>query len=249
MMFTRSFPLEDMKVASTDGRTVEAYAAVFDTPTEIRDRDGHYLETISRTAFDKTIRERGPAGFGVFYHHGMTLGGTPSERGSVPIATSLEVRADARGVFTRARYHKTPLAEEVLEAIREGSITGQSFSGRFLQSSPARVPRARAGGELPTVVRTEIAMREYGPTPTPAYAAAEIVGVRALVDSIGHLTEEERADLVRALTTPTTPAGAGGDTDTPQEGAVPDEPAESHSGPSLTRARARARLLKMGVLL
>src|SRR5690349_1314009 len=34
--FTRSYPLDDIRIRSGgDGRTVEAYAAVFDTPSEI----------------------------------------------------------------------------------------------------------------------------------------------------------------------------------------------------------------------
>lgn len=249
--FTRSFPLEDISVVSGgSGREVEAYAAVFDTPAEIHDADGHYMERLAPTVFDKTIAERGLR-IPVFYNHARTLHGASSERGSVPIGTPLEIRADGRGLFTRTRYHRTPLADEVLEAIREGSIRGQSFSGRFLQSNPARVPRRRTGGELPTVTRTEIALTEYGPTPIPAYEGAEILGVRSLLAGITGLSDEDRAELIRALTTSTTPApGAGDDTDTPTEGAVTDEPTTAgHSGPALTRARARARLMKMGVLL
>ncbi|WP_160051433.1 HK97 family phage prohead protease [Nocardiopsis sp. FR26] len=250
-VFTRSFPLEDISVVSDgDGRTVEAYAAVWDAPTEIRDADGHYMEVISRSAFEKTLSERGLR-IPVLYNHGRTLHGVSSERGSVPIGTPLEIRADGRGLYTRTRYHKTPLADEVLEAIREGSIRGQSFSGRFIQSNPARVPRRTRGGELPTVIRTEIALSEYGPTPIPAYEGAEILGVRSLVDRLGGLSEEERAALIAALTTPasTTPEpGAGDDTDTPTEGAVTDEPTAGHSGPVMSPRHVRARLRKAGLL-
>lgn len=248
--FTRSFPLDDIQVTGDgDGRTVEAYAAIFDTPAEIRDVDGHYMEVIGRSAFDKTISERGTR-LPVFYNHGRTLHGQSSERGSVPIGSPVEVRVDGRGLYTRTRYHRTPLADEILEAIREGSIRGQSFSGRFLQSTPARVPRRQRGGELPTVTRTEIRLTEYGPTPIPAYEGAEILGVRSLVDRLGGLSEEERAELIAALTPATTPeSGAGAGTDTSTEEAVTDEPTTGHSGPSMTRVQARARLLKMGILL
>jgi HK97 family phage prohead protease len=249
-LFTRSFPLEDISVVSDgDGRTVEAYAAVFDTPTEIRDADGHYMEVIGRSAFDKTVSERGTR-LPVFYNHGRTLHGMSSERGSVPIGSPLEVRVDGRGLYTRTRYHRTPLADEILEAIREGSIRGQSFSGRWIQSTPARVPRRRAGAELPTVTRTEIALTEYGPTPIPAYPDAEILGVRSLVDRLADLSEDERAELIAALTTTsTTPDGAGDDTDTSQEEAVTDGPTTGHPGPVMSRAQARARLMKKGLLL
>jgi len=206
-VFVRSFPLEDIGIRSDgDGRTVEAYAAVFDHPVEITDGSGHYMERIARTAFDRTISQRGVR-FGVFYNHAATMYGTPSERGSVPIGTPIEVRADARGLWTVTRYNANPLADEVLEAIRTGSITGQSFSGRFVASdkkTPRGGFRAAADGSLTEVTRTEIAMREYGPTPFPAYAAAEIVGVRS-VDIFGALRQmddAERAELAALLNLP-----------------------------------------------
>lgn len=178
----RSFPLDDITIRSGgDGRTVDAYAAVFDTPTPISDRQGDYLEVLAPTAFDRTIAMKGTR-FGVFYNHAMTLAGTPSERGSMPIGTPIEVRTDGRGLFTSTRYNSTPLAEEALEAIRTGAITGQSFSGRFIASDMKPPPggwRADANGDLVTVTRTEVAMDEYGPTPFPAYADAAILGVRS----------------------------------------------------------------------
>ena len=276
--FTRSYPLEDIKVRSGgDGRTVEAYASVFGTPAEIHDQDGHYHEVIGRSAFDKTIAERGLK-FGVFYNHGMTLHGTPSERHSMPIGTPLEIRTDQRGVLTVTKYNRTQLADEVLESIREGAITGQSFSGRMIQSSSsARRPYRARNGEVPTVTRTEIAMREYGPTPMPAYEDAGIVGVRALLHAYGlgavDLDELEEQDGIEALraavealasgranttnnedvTEPTTPeAEPETRSDTPTEGAVTAEPEPEqghHSGPVMSRVEARARLLKEGILL
>jgi HK97 family phage prohead protease len=272
--FTRSYPLEDIKVRSGgDGRTVEAYASVFGTPAEIHDQDGHYHEVIDSRAFDKTITERGTR-FGVFFNHGMTLHGTPSERHSMPIGTPVEVRADQHGVLTVTRYNKTVLADEVLEAINSGAITGQSFSGRMIQSSSsARRPYRARNGEVPTVTRTEIAMREYGPTPLPAYEDAGIVGVRALLhayklgaadlDGDEELSPED-AEAFRAAvqaflrargetSEPTTPDGEPeADSDTPEMGAVTAEPEPEqghHSGPVMTRAQARARLLREGILL
>lgn len=175
---SRVFPLDDISIrAGGDGRTVTAYAAVFDSPAEIADQDGHYSEQISRTAFDKTIRERAGR-IGVFYNHSRTMLGTPSDRGSVPIGTPLEIRPDGRGLLTVTRYNKTPLADDVLESIRNGDITGQSFTGAFVQSDPPPPYHSR-GGRLTRVTRKEIALLEYGPTPIPAYADAEILGVRA----------------------------------------------------------------------
>ncbi len=61
--FSRAFPLEDIRIRSgSDGRTVEAYAAVFNSPAEIHDRDGHYLEQISPSGFNKAIADAAPSG-------------------------------------------------------------------------------------------------------------------------------------------------------------------------------------------
>lgn len=187
--FYRSFPLEDISIrAGGDGRTVEAYAAVFNTPAPVRDQDGEYVEELDPAVFNRAISDAAPQGgregwrMGVFYNHGMTLYGTPSERHSMPIGKTLEMKADSRGVLTVTRYHRTELADEVLESIREGSLPGYSFSGNFRRSSPL-IPRGGfrkdRTGTLPTVRRMESTMKEYGPTPFPVYDEAAITGMRS----------------------------------------------------------------------
>ena len=184
--FTRSFPLEDIKIRSGGtGRTVEAYAAVFGQEVPISDGDGRYLERIDPTAFNKTLADKGTR-FSVLYNHGMTIYGTPSDSGSMPIGTTLEARADSRGLLTVTEYNKTPLGEATLEAIASGSLRAQSFAGSFVRSDrpkPRGGFRADANGNLPLVTRQEINLREYGPTPFPAYSEAAIMGVRSLADT------------------------------------------------------------------
>ncbi len=206
--FTRSFPLEDIAILKEgDGRTVEAYASVFRSPAEVHDQDGHYLEDIDPGAFTRTIQHKVNR-FGVFYNHGLTIHGTPSDRGAVPIGTPLEVRTDNVGLKTVTRYNRTALADEVLEAIRTGAITAQSFSGRFLRSNPSRVPRRARGGELPKVTRLEIDLKEYGPTPFPTYSDALITGLRSLsgqmdtAEILIQLLERGELESVRALLAP-----------------------------------------------
>lgn len=207
--FVRAFPLDDISIRSGgDGRTVEAYAAVFDRAVPIRDHQGEYEEIIARGAFRKTISERG-TNFGVFYNHARDLYGGPSDTFSIPIGVPVEVKEDGRGLVTVTRYNKTPLADQVLETIRNGDIKGQSFSGAFVKSNPA-VPRfgfvPDDDGALTTVTRTEVAMREFGPTPFPAYDEAAILGVRAALlrelitpDQLNELLAitRERADASR----------------------------------------------------
>ena len=81
----------------------------------------------------------------------------------------------------RSRYLDTPLGNEVLEMWRSGAITAQSFTGAIIRSDPelrrGETYRPR-GGQLIDVRRLELGLREYGPTPFPAYQGAELVGVR-----------------------------------------------------------------------
>jgi HK97 family phage prohead protease len=189
--FMRLYALEDIHILRSadggDGRTVEAYAAVFGEPAEIQDHEGHYIEVIEPTAFNRAIehasRARGgfPGSVKVLWNHGRDLSGKPSDRFSMPIGVPVDIRAESRGLLTRTRYSDTPLADEVLENIRAGSITSQSFTGAIMRSTPQlrRGDKHRArGGDLTTVRRTELGLREYGPVLWPAYSGAEIVGVR-----------------------------------------------------------------------
>jgi HK97 family phage prohead protease len=190
--YMRLYALEDIHILRSadggDGRTVEAYAAVFGEPAEIQDHEGHYVEVIDPAAFNRAIdhasRARGgfPGSVKVLWNHGRDLAGSPSDRFSMPIGIPVDIRAEARGLLTRTRYSETPLADEVLENIRAGSITSQSFTGRIMRSDPQlrRGERYRpdSAGNLRTVRRTELGLREYGPVLWPAYSGAEIVGVR-----------------------------------------------------------------------
>jgi HK97 family phage prohead protease len=199
--FVRSFPLEDVSIrAGGDGRTVDAYATVFDIPVPIHDQDGDYIEVIDQRAFDRILGQvtprsaGGPWRVGVFYNHGMTIHGTPSDRYSMPIGIPLEIRTDGHGLFTRTKYLRGEQADLVLDAIKEGSLSGYSFSGAFRRSNPLRPSggfRPDRRGNLSTVRRTESTLREYGPTPFPAYQEAEIVGVRAeqITEQLEHITE------------------------------------------------------------
>jgi phage head maturation protease len=258
--FIRAVALDDIRIrAGGTGRTVEAYAAIFDEPAEIVDADGHYYEQNDRAAFSRSIQHHAQV-FPVVYNHGMTIAGTPSDRGSVPIGVSKEVRVDKRGVLTVSEYGTSVLADEVLEQIRMGSVKAQSYGGRFVRSDP-RVPRGgfRAGvdGKLRTVTRLEIAMREFGPTPFPAFSGAAITGIRAqqmlgalltapadrraaLLDQLDHLaTPLNEADPVEVdrIDTPDTPDAVE---------TVTEDPALSHSRSIPLSMRIRAARIARG---
>jgi len=187
----RDYPLEDLHIVRSadggDGRTMEAFAAVFSTETEIKDPQGHYLEVIEPHAFNKRLGDlkRSRQGLGavkVMFNHGRNMDGGLEPRFGMPVATPVSIEATARGLLTRSRFNATPLAEEVLELVNSGAVTSMSFTGRIVRSDPepARHGRYRpdSSGRLTVVRRSELGLREFGPVLFPAYEGAEINGVR-----------------------------------------------------------------------
>ena len=237
----RSYPLEDYHIVragegDSSGRVVEAYMTVFGEETEIHDHQGDYREDIDRSAFNKRIAdlERSRNGFGaakVFYNHGMTIHGSPSDRYSMPVAVCEGIRVESRGPLTRSRYLDTPLGNEVLEMWRSGAVTAQSFTGAIIRSDPQlrRGEKYRPqGGQLPRVRRLELGLKEYGPTPFPAYQGAELVGVRMSPLGTWQAADSDEVEEIDSEALP------------PDEEAAPDGPPDVHP----TREHAH-RLLVM----
>lgn len=206
--YDRTFRVMDLEIsrARGDGREVEAYCAVFNTDAEIRDQHGHYLERIDSKAFNRQLG-LGIDHVGVYYHHGMTIHGTPSDVYSVPIGRPLEIRPDGQGLRTVTRYNDGPDADRILEAINNDAIRGYSFRGPIYGSNPDRPAKRRPGAPLSMVTRTALGLTEYGPTPSPAYESAGILAVRSTTEFLENLSEDDRdlfkAEIIRILS-PTT---------------------------------------------
>jgi len=252
----RYWPLEECKILSradghASGRVVEAYAAVYGQPAEIRDHQGHYEEDIDRGAFDDTLRVIHPSLNGGFwratclYNHGMTVHGTPAERFSLPAGVPVHISSEGKGLLTRTEYAATPLGDELLELVAMGALRSQSFTGGIIRSNPSlRGPGDRyrrvPGGALQRVTRLALGLREYGLTPFAAYSGAEVLGVRMQLP--GGLTSEPDWDERDAEV----PAGHdGGD----PGGSPADEPASRSTGNRLYRLRTRELLEQRGITL
>ena len=234
--YERTYDLDTIEIErGGDGRTVTAYAAVFGQRAKINDQHGRYDEEIGRSAFARTLKN-GPIGrIGVFYNHGYDLTGKPNMVGSVPIGTPLDIRPDGRGLLTVTRYNKSPLAEQVLEAIRDGQIRGQSFRGRIYKSDESRGPD---GSKV--VIRTELGLTEYGPTHSPAYEGAGILAIRSA---------DELTELIRTMIHEQTGTlRLAGDQATP-DGPGPEDSASSHSRKTTAQQLLlRARAMNLGVI-
>jgi len=194
---TRSFAIDDLVVRSDgDGRTVDAYAAVFGQPTEVQDQYGHYFETIERSAFDGVIKRNVKPK--VMFNHARDIFGNPSDKWSAPVAVHRSMTPDGRGLRVSSWYVKTPAGDEALELVRSGAVDGFSFSGKPNRS---RTIAAARGNDLPTIVRQELGLAEYGPAVFRVYEDARVLAVRSqqIADEIGNLPPDQLAELVEVL--------------------------------------------------
>jgi phage head maturation protease len=255
----RYWPLEECRILGraqgseyASGRVVEAYAAVYGQPAEIRDHQGHYEEDIDRGAFDDILRVIHPSLNGGYwratclYNHGMTVHGTPAERFSLPAGVPVHISSEGKGLMTRTEYAQTPLGDELLELVAMGALRSQSFTGGIIRSNPSlRGPGDRyrrvPGGALQRVTRLQLGLREYGLTPFAAYSGAEVLGVRMQLPG-GLATEPGWEDTGGAVVPAEYDGGDPG-------GSPADEPAARSTGNRLYRLRTRELLEQRGITL
>ncbi|MFI6681888.1 HK97 family phage prohead protease [Kribbella sp. NPDC050470] len=224
-----------------DGRTLEGYGAVFDTPARIQDWFGSWYESIARGAFKKTLRAKTPV---LQFDHGRD-----ARTGSVPIGSINELTEDERGLFVRARLFENPVVEPIRQAIEGGAIDGMSFRFNVTREEWRDADGKKLKPEeiddllwvgTEGIQRTiqEVELHELGPVVFPAYDATS-VGVRSMLSK---LDPEERAALVKEVVAELRrlpdltgrPAGAvgGGDSD-----------AEEKASPVLSRKRAHQNVV------
>lgn len=189
-----------------DGRTLEGYAAVFDTPARIDSWEGSWDEAIERGAFRKTLRKRTPV---MQFDHGRD-----ARTGSVPIGKFEELTEDEHGLFVRGRLFDNTVVDPVRQAIEGGAIDGMSFRFQvareeWYDAEGKKLKREQvfdllwAGMEGIQRKILEIdPLYEAGPVVFPAYDATS-VGVRSMLAQLGG---DERKSLIRQLADELRPA-------------------------------------------
>lgn len=168
---------------SSDGRTLEGYAAVFGTSARIADLQGDFDEVIVRGAFTRSLSQRTPV---LQFEHGRD-----PRVGAVPIGAIDDLDEDEQGLHVRATLFDNPVVEPVRQAIAGRAIKGMSF--RF--SVPDGGDKWARNGKYDRREVRDADVFELGPVVFPAYDATT-VGVRSL---LAHLDPEERRALVREL--------------------------------------------------
>jgi uncharacterized protein len=190
----------------SDGLTIEGYITVFNEREEIQDWLGSYTEEIAPGAFEKTLRQRGPAKVRMQFDHGFDF-----LFGELPIGVWEDLHEDDHGLWGRGRIHDTWHTVPIRAAIESGALSGQSFRFRVLGESWDK------SGDVDHRTITEVSLLEAGPVTWPAYEATT-VGLRSSVDAGLTLW---RAILRGDRTPVTAPVGGTGQPARPPEAGLP----------------------------
>lgn len=186
-----------------DGRTLEGYAAVFDTPARILSWEGEFDEEIARGAFRRTLKKKTPI---LQYDHGRD-----ARTGTVPIGAIEDLAEDDTGLFVRARLFDNDAVEPIRQAIAGKAITGMSFRFQVARESWADKDGVKIKddelakllwepgdrGPLKRTILEIDPLHELGPVAFPAYDATS-VGVRSL---LAQLDLDDYRALLRDLAT------------------------------------------------
>lgn len=159
---------------ASDGRNLTGMALYWNRPSEVRetwDPANPFLEAFSSRAVEKTLNEQGnvPFPLGVFH---PWQPGTP---GNVPMfdepVGSVRFHSTREGLAFRARVHKTPLGDDVLDMVNAGELTDVSIGFKAIQSQQVDGVK----------VLTEIALKELSlaPVGTAQHEGTQVLAVRA----------------------------------------------------------------------
>jgi hypothetical protein len=221
---TRSF--EFRAEPSADGLTLEGYAAVFNTWTEITDRAGTYRERIMPGAFKRSLGRRTPI---LQFDHG-----THPLIGSIPLGRFTSITEDDHGLKVRARLSDNWLVEPVRDAIRDGSVTGMSF--RF---APVREEWNADESER---THHDVNVFEAGPVVWPAYETTS-VGVRSRQTALALQDPEVRREVAALLTLGTDLRSLADDSALVDDGPAESVDALADDGPAETTTEPPAEEL------
>ena len=200
-----------------DGRTIVGLAVPFNRTATVSD-DGRtsYKEQFAPGSFAVTIAQRRDKIRAHAQHK--------TERLPIGRATHLEETPD--GLVSHLRVSDTTDGNDVLALVRDGVMTGLSIGFRGI--------KANKRGDV--TVRTEVALSEISVVADPAYADAQIAGIRAMHDL--DLDEYVDARVREALASLQDPAAR---VSIEQVDEATDDPHDVQSARSqLLRLRARA---------
>lgn len=231
----RMFAATELRVAG-DGKKIEGHAAVFNTKADI----WGFQERVAPGAFLKTIKESDVRA--LFNHDPNFVLGRNK-------AGTLELSEDATGLVDSITPPDTAWARDLMESIRRGDITQQSFGFRTIKDAW----NTEDGVSVRTLL--EVQLFDVSPVTFPAYEETDC-GVRGALRAAdggeklyravlklngGHALDDEELTLVRehvsgveARLAPGAPAKAADKKETKEE---PGHSTANHSSNDVLRRR------------
>lgn len=204
---TRTLAME-LRVKGDKDPVIEGYAAVFNSLSQDL---GGFREKIAPGAFARTIKNNKDI-FSLFNHDpAVVLGRTGNG--------TLTLREDSNGLWMEVKPPNTAVARDVMEVIRRGDVTGQSFQFVTVRDSWEGLDTRD------DTVRTleEVRLIEAGPVVFPAYQQTK-VSARALEQIKNGGSHSEEPDPAPS-TEPSDPLPG----ETPAHSEAAADPPEQHS--------------------
>lgn len=192
--------LTPIKVRAAEGETMPTLVGRYADPgewTEIKSLvEGHFFERTSDTAFEKTNKE-GLNSMRVLFHHGQ------DPRIGVQVMGKI-ARLDPDTAYEVPLYD-TPEIRSLIPGLKDGQY-GSSFSFDVVKEDVNVKPKRSDWNPegIPEVTILEARVREFGPTPLPAYKGTS-AGLRSVTDEFllaSYLGDQDRlrvlAESIRA---------------------------------------------------
>lgn len=187
-------PLEVLERTTEEGDPIMSGTfSVFDRWTEIDSAfEGQFMERVAPGAFRKSVAEN-LNNIRVTFSHGMdrSLGGTV-------LGKLLDISEQTEGATYDASLFRS-VPQLLVDGLKAG-VYGASFRGDPIKTKvdykPKRSEQNPKG--LPEVTRTEIRLKDVGPTERPAYAETTSF-VRCITDELAFGNLLAAPDLIRSL--------------------------------------------------
>lgn len=147
---------------------------VFETPTQIEDMTGQYIEIIKRNALDGTDL----SDISLLYNHDLN---------KVPLARTpktMQLEIDANGLNFTATLPETVEAHSIYEAVKRGDIRGMSFAFKVPKDGDSYNPQTNTR----TITKIE-KIYELSIVPFPAYPTTSI-------EARGKYEEKKKAKIL-----------------------------------------------------
>ena len=169
----RTLPFElELRIRADDevdaGRTLVGRLVPYGVPSDVSDGGQRYRERFAPGAFRRQIDSGQHRQVALFAEHNR-----PDQVRRLPLARASELYDGADGLYGSFPMPHTTAADDALELVRSGVVTGLSLGFVLLE-------RSSRPGRDGVVTRSRAHVDHVALTHQPAYSGAEVVALRAV---------------------------------------------------------------------